>query len=89
MHSTIPVQAVLRNGNQESVLVVDANHHVVPRTIVTGLQGTNLVEVKSGLAEGDQVITGGQANYTAGETVVPNVQPTPEADSSEESGGTK
>ena len=87
---TIPVQAVLRNGNQTSVLVVDANHHVVPRTITTGLQGTNLVEVKSGLEEGDEVITGGQANYQAGETVTPNVQPTNETDTSEEqSGGTK
>lgn len=87
---TIPVQAVLRNGNQTSVLVVDGNHHVVPRTIVTGLQGTNLVEVKSGLHEGDEVITGGQANYLAGETVVPSVQQTAEQDTSEEqSGGTK
>jgi len=87
---TIPVQAVMRNGNETSVLVVDANHHVVPRTIKTGLQGTNLVEVKSGLSEGDEVITGGQANYEAGETVVPNVQPTSESDTSEEqSGGSK
>lgn len=87
---TIPVQAVLRNGNETSVLVVDANHHVVPRVIATGLLGTNLVEVKSGLEEGDEVITGGQANYQAGETVVPNVQPSSETDASEEqSGGTK
>ena len=87
---TIPVEAVLRNGNQTSVLVVDANHHVVPRTIVMGLQGTNLVEVKSGLAEGDEVITGGQANYEAGEAVIPNVRPNSESDVSEEqSGGTK
>jgi len=87
---TIPVQAVMRNGNQESVLVVDGNHHVVPRNIVTGLQGTNLVEVKSGLSEGDEVITGGQANYAAGETVDPHLQPRAETDISEEqSGGTK
>jgi RND family efflux transporter MFP subunit len=87
---TIPVEAVLRNGNQTSVLVVDANHRVVPRRILTGLQGTNLVEVKSGLAEGDEVITGGQANYEAGETVIPNVRATSESDvSGEQSGGTK
>lgn len=87
---TIPVQAVLRNGNQTSVLVVDADHHVVPRTITTGLQGTNLVEVKSGLEEGDEVITGNQSNYQAGETVTTNVQPTVDTDASEEqSGGTK
>lgn len=87
---TIPVQALIRNGNQTSVLVVDANHHVEPRNIVIGLQGSNLVEVKSGLAQGDMVITGGQANYQPGETVTTNVQQTSDADTSEEqSGGTK
>ncbi|HEY1578041.1 MAG TPA: efflux RND transporter periplasmic adaptor subunit [Terracidiphilus sp.] len=87
---TIPVQALIRNGNQESVLVVDANHHVEPRNIETGLQGSNLVEVKSGLADGDMVITGGQANYQPGEAVTTNVQRTSDTDTSEEqSGGTK
>ena len=33
---TIPVQAVIRNGNQQSVLVVDASHHVQTRNIVDG-----------------------------------------------------
>ena len=87
---TIPVQALIRNGNQESVLVVDANRRVQNRNIVTGLEGSNLVEVKSGLAEGDLVITGGQANYQPGETVATNVQQTSGTDTSEEqSGGTK
>jgi RND family efflux transporter MFP subunit len=87
---TIPVQALIRNGNQESVLVVDANHHVEPRNIETGLQGSNLVEVKSGLADGDMVITGGQANYQPGEAVTTNVQRASDTDTSEEqSGGTK
>jgi len=86
----IPVTALLRNGNQASVLVVDANHRVEPRNIVIGLQGSNLVEVKSGVAAGDLVITGGQANYQAGETVTTNVQQASDADTNEEqSGGTK
>ena len=46
---------MIRNGSQQSVLVVDASHHVQTRKIETGLQGSNLVEVKSGLAEGDLV----------------------------------
>jgi RND family efflux transporter MFP subunit len=87
---TIPVQALIRNGNQVSVLVVDANHHVEPRNITIGLQGTSLVEVRSGLSEGDLVITGGQANYQPGEAVNAKVQPTTETDTSEEQpGGTK
>jgi RND family efflux transporter MFP subunit len=86
----IPVQALIRNGNQTSVLVVDASHHVQSRNIVTGLQGSNLVEVKSGLGEGDLVIIGGQSNYESGETVETNLQKTPATDVSEEqSGGEK
>jgi RND family efflux transporter MFP subunit len=85
---TIPVQTVIRNGNQASVLVVDPSHHVQTRNIETGLQGSNLVEVKSGLAEGDLVITGGQSNYQPGELVRTNVEKSPAADvSTEQSGG--
>ena len=84
---TIPVQALISNGNQTSVVVVDAWHHVRSRNIVTGLQGSNLVEVKSGLAEGDLVITGGQSNYEPGEAVETNVHKTPAADVSEEQSG--
>ena len=73
---TIPVQAVKKNGNQASVLVVDASHHVQARNISTGLQGSNLIEIKSGLAEGDLVITGNQSNYQPGESVTTNVQQT-------------
>ncbi len=86
---TIPVQSLIRNGNQSSVLVVDSSHHVQPRNVVVGLQGSNLVEVKSGLAEGEMVITGGQANYQPSETVTTKVKQLPAADVSEEqSGGT-
>ena len=85
---TIPVQAVVRNGNQESVLVVDASHHVQTRKVVTGLQGSNLVEVKSGLAEGDLVITGGQSNYEPGEMVTTSLHKTSATDVSQaQSGG--
>jgi len=84
---TIPVQAVIRNGNEESALVVDTSHRVQIRKIVVGLQGTNLVEVKSGLAEGDLVITGGQSNYEPGEMVTTNLQKTSAVDFNEEQSG--
>ena len=84
---TVPVQALIRNGNQTSVLMVDSNHHVEPRNVVVGLQGSNLVEIKSGVSEGDLVITGNQSNYQPGETVTANVQRTPDTDTSEEQSG--
>jgi RND family efflux transporter MFP subunit len=84
---TIPVQAVLRNGDQSSVLVLDSQNHVHARKVTLGLQGSTLVEVKEGLAEGDRVITGGQSNYQIGETVKPKFQDLPRTDVSEEQSG--
>jgi RND family efflux transporter MFP subunit len=84
---TIPVQAVINNGTQSSVLIVDGQNHVQTRNLTLGLQGSNLVEVKSGLAEGDRVITGGQANYQPGETVKPRLQQPPDFDVNEEKSG--
>ena len=81
------MQAVIRNGTQNSVLVVDASHHIQVRKIDAGLQGSNLVEVKSGLAEGDLVITGGQSNYEPGEMVTTNLQKTSPSDVSQEQSG--
>ena len=81
---------MIRNGNQASVLVIDGSHHVQSRDVELGLQGSNIVEVKSGLVEGDLVITGGQSNYQQGETVRINLQqPQPQDVSEEQSGGTK
>jgi len=84
---TIPVQAAIRNGNQASVLVVDEQNHVQTRRVLLGLQGNTLVEVKSGLSEGDRVITGGQSNYQPGEAVRPKIEQLPSADISEEQSG--
>ncbi len=84
---TIPVQAVLRNGDQSSVLVLDSQNHVHTRRVTLGLQGSMLVEVKEGLAEGDRVITGGQTNYQNGETVKPKFEDLPRTDVSEEQSG--
>jgi len=84
---TIPVQAVLNNGNQSTALIVDGQNHVQTRNLTLGLQGSNLVEVKNGLAEGDRVITGGQSNYQVGETVKPRLEQLPAFDVNEEKSG--
>jgi RND family efflux transporter MFP subunit len=68
---TIPIQAVIQNGNQASVLVVDAQNRVQSRPVQIGIQSSSRVEVVSGLDEGDRVITGGQSNYQQGEKVKP------------------
>ena len=70
---TIPEPAVIQDGNKTTVLVVDSDHRVQIRNVQIGLQGSNRVEVKSGLQEGDLVITGAQTNFQSGEVVTPKL----------------
>jgi RND family efflux transporter MFP subunit len=71
---TIPVQAVVRDGDRQTVLVLDAQNRVRERTIQTGIQGSELVEVTAGLSEGERVIVGGQSKYQVGEEITPKLQ---------------
>ena len=68
---TIPVAALIRNGDESSVMVVDARDKVEARPVKTGIEGSTEVEVVSGLSEGEKVITGGQSKYHDGEAVKP------------------
>ncbi|HVN21175.1 MAG TPA: efflux RND transporter periplasmic adaptor subunit [Dongiaceae bacterium] len=70
---TIPVQAVQHHDGKAIVLVVDAQNHVQPREIQTGLEDPGRVEVVSGLSEGDRVIVGNFGAFQAGQTVEPKV----------------
>jgi RND family efflux transporter MFP subunit len=84
---TIPVEAVVKDGSRQTVLVVDGQNHVQQRTIQTGLQGSELVEVTSGLTEGERVIVGGQSKYQVGELVTPKLQQESTNDVIHEGGG--
>jgi multidrug efflux pump subunit AcrA (membrane-fusion protein) len=68
----LPAQAVVQNGDQAYVLVVNANHQVEKRSVVLGIQTANRYEITSGLNVGEQVIASGQTNYQPGEVVVPH-----------------
>jgi RND family efflux transporter MFP subunit len=81
---TVPVQAVIKNGNQASVLVLDDQNRVRVRNITLGLQGSTLVEVKAGLTEGERVINGGQSKYQPGEEVKPRLEHLPPNDTNTE-----
>ena len=71
---TIPEPALLQDGNKTTVLVVDADHRVQIRNVSVGLQGSDRVEIRSGLQEGDLVITGAQSNFQSGEVVRPKLE---------------
>jgi RND family efflux transporter MFP subunit len=68
----LPAQAVVPNGDQSYVLVVDATNHVEKRNVTLGIQTSNRVEITSGLQAGDNVIASGQASYQPGEVVSPH-----------------
>jgi RND family efflux transporter MFP subunit len=68
----LPAQAVVQNGDQSYVLVVDATNHVEKRNVTLGIQTSNRVEITSGLQTGDNVIASGQTGYQLGEIVSPH-----------------
>ena len=84
---TIPVEALVLNGRQHLVYVVDSNHHVHQRPVEVGLEGSRLAEIKSGLHAGERVIVGGQEKYQENEEVSPELMASPASETVQESGG--
>lgn len=69
----IPLEAVSRNGDHSTVLVVDSQNVVDVRIVKLGQQSSTQIEVISGLNEGERVIVGNLSEFTPGEKVVPKV----------------
>ena len=76
---TVPIQAVVRNGSEATVLVVNAQNRLEERRVEPGLEGTRWVEVVSGLKENDRVLIGSRSEYRVGD----RVEPKPIAENSE------
>jgi RND family efflux transporter MFP subunit len=70
----VPAGAVMKgDGGQAYVLIVDADNKVQKVPVTIGIQGSNKIEIKQGLAEHQSVIVSGQDNYQPGQTVVPKL----------------
>jgi RND family efflux transporter MFP subunit len=69
----IPLEAVSRNGDQATVLVVDSQNVVNERPVKLGQESSTQIEVLSGLTEGERVIVGNLGEFTPGQKVVPKV----------------
>jgi RND family efflux transporter MFP subunit len=67
--ATLPIDALVLNGNGRSVYVLDDQNHVHLRDVDVGLEGSKLAEIKRGLNPGERVIAGGQEKYHEGEAV--------------------
>jgi len=69
----IPVQAIFLVKNVPHVYTVEAQNKIADREIRTGMETPERVEVLSGLAEGDVVVTGGRSQVKPGHVVRPKV----------------
>jgi RND family efflux transporter MFP subunit len=68
----LPAQAVVENGDQAYVLVVNATNHIEKRNVTLGIQTSNRVEITSGLQAGEKVVASGQTDYQPGDLVTPH-----------------
>jgi RND family efflux transporter MFP subunit len=84
---TIPVEALVLNGNQRTAYVLDAGNHIHIRKVSVGLEGSKLAEITSGLNAGDHVVLGGQDKYQEDEAVSPIETKVPASETVHESGG--
>jgi len=85
--TTIPVEALLLNGDRATVYSLDAGNRVHLRNVEVGLRGSRLAEIRSGLEPGDRMILGAQEKYSEGEQVSPILTQTPASEVMRESGG--
>ena len=84
---TIPVEALVLNGQQETVYVLDDSNRIHIRNVAVGLQGSKLAEITSGLNPGDRVVIGGQDKYQEDEEVSPLLTASPASETVQETGG--
>src|ERR1700730_14977595 len=67
----VPSEAVARNNNEATVLVVNKNNEIEERQIKLGFEGEAYVQVLGGVAEGDRVVIGGRSQFHPGQKVQP------------------
>ena len=84
---TIPVEALVLSGHQETVYALDSENHVHIRNVQVGVTGSKLAEIKSGLNPGDRVLVGGQDKYHEDEEVSPLPVSSQASETVQQSGG--
>jgi RND family efflux transporter MFP subunit len=68
----LPSQAIVQDGDQAYVLLVNAANRVERRNVTLGIQTSNRSEITSGLLAGDKIIASGQTSYQPGDLVSPH-----------------
>jgi RND family efflux transporter MFP subunit len=66
---SVPVQALIREGDKASVLVVNTKGVLEQRSVQVGLQTSNDAEIVSGLEEGERVVVSDRGGLKAGQKI--------------------
>jgi RND family efflux transporter MFP subunit len=67
----VPLQAIERQGEQASVMVVGPDNRVETKQVTLGIQMPDYVEIASGLSAGEQVVVSDRSGLKAGQPVKP------------------
>jgi RND family efflux transporter MFP subunit len=70
---TIPLEALVRNGEDATVLAVNADNTLEERHVKLGLEDNTRVEVVSGMSEGEQVVIGNRSQFRNGQKIQPRL----------------
>ena len=76
----LPVEAVTREKTGSTVFLITADKKLERRAVTVGTETPTRLEIASGLAEGDLVMVGSRAQYSAGQLVQPKVVELPKMD---------
>ena len=70
---TLPLEAVVRNGEDATVLAVNSQNVLEERHVKVGLEDQARIEVLAGLLEGDRVVIGNRGQFRAGQKIQPKL----------------
>lgn len=70
---TVPLEAVVRSGDDATVLALNSKNIIDERHVKLGLEDNSRIEVLSGLSEGDRVVIGNRSQFRTGQKVQPKM----------------
>lgn len=76
----LPVEAVAREKTGSTVFLITADKKLESRAVTVGTESPTRLEIVSGLVEGDLVMVGSRAQFSAGQNVEPKVVELPKMD---------
>ena len=68
---TVPLEAVTRDGDNATVLLVNPQNILQERQVKLGIEDNSRVEVLSGLSEQDRVVVGSRSEFRSGQKILP------------------